>query len=858
MATKIQIKRTNTGAIPSSVNSGELVYVYNGEGAATTHKEKLFIGDFAGQNYQAVGGKFFTDMLNVTAGAVTAGKAIVLDSNKKIDEFSVDNIKIDGNNITTTNTDGDLSLLPDNAGFTIIKNPKISIGGVVTELTEFVQDNSGGTLTQDAGQTIDITYNDSAGTTTLGIADGKVGTTQLENGGVTAAKLAADAVETAKIKDANVTGVKLADGAVTSAKIGTDQVDNTHLATNSVDAEQIKTNAVTSDKIAAGAVVGTKIGADAIDDTKIADNAVKNEHLANDAVGTTEIANLAVTGAKIAATTIQGTNIQNGAIDSAQLATGSVRGTDSINGAQEIAASTITVAELANDAVETNKIKDGAVSAAKLADSIITSSHIVNGTIETADIKNNAITSAKIADDAVDTTEIKNGAVTEAKINAGAVSHVKLAVDAVESDNIKDANVTHAKLATDAVEVDNIKDATITGTKIAANTITATNIAGNEITAAEIAAGTITNTEIANATIENAKLVNNSIKIGSTTIALGTTGATDIAGITSLVVDNISVNGNTIVTNDNTTALVLETLNNQNISLAPNGDGTVAVPSNYNTRTGFGDDSLTNKKYVDAVAAGLAIKNAVKVATTVELTGVTYTNSAGTIASNTNAALVIDGHTVLQGERVLVKNQTADGGGTTNAVQNGIYTLTTVGNTSPGVAWVLTRADDANTDAELPGGAFFFVEVGSINGDAGFVTTHNGTPTLGNTAIAFTQFSGAGTIIAGDAMGKVGNTLNVKFDGVTIEQNADALRVKDGAIDNDKVKAATISGSFGSSGYTTSGILQSKLAMNAAVATKSTATGITESDLGIAHFDANQFTVTAGFATVSALDGGTY
>ena len=82
--------------------------------------------------------------------------------------------------------------------------------------------------------------------------------------------------------------------------------------------------------------------------------------------------------------------------------------------------------------------------------------------------------------------------------------------------------------------------------------------------------------------------------------------------------------------------------------------------------------------------------------------------------------------------------------------------------------------------------------------------------------------------------------------------------MKDGAIDNDKVKAATISGSFGSSGYTTSGILQSKLAMNAAVATKSTATGITESDLGIAHFDANQFTVTAGFATVSALDGGTY
>ena len=93
-------------------------------------------------------------------------------------------------------------------------------------------------------------------------------------------------------------------------------------------------------------------------------------------------------------------------------------------------------------------------------------------------------------------------------------------------------------------------------------------------------------------------------------------------------------------------------------------------------------------------------------------------------------------------------------------------------------------------------------------------------------------------------MGKVGNTLNVKFDGVTIEQNADALRLKDGGITNDKIATAAA-------------IAQSKLAMNAAT-TRGSAAGINQSHLGLAAFDAAQFTLTSGFATVHALDGGTY
>ena len=51
---------------------------------------------------------------------------------------------------------------------------------------------------------------------------------------------------------------------------------------------------------------------------------------------------------------------------------------------------------------------------------------------------------------------------------------------------------------------------------------------------------------------------------------------------------------------------------------------------------------------------------------------------------------------------------------------------------------------------QLTGGTFVFVEQGTTNGDAGFVFTHNGTPTIGTTALTVTQFSGAGSITAGD------------------------------------------------------------------------------------------------------------
>ena len=277
----------------------------------------------------------------------------------------------------------------------------------------------------------------------------------------------------------------------------------------------------------------------------------------------------------------------------------------------------------------------------------------------------------------------------------------------------------------------------------ATQTLTNKTLTSPDINTPDIDGGTIDGTAIQTGSINNTP-------IGAST---PNTGA-----FTSLTVDNVSVDTNTIST----------TNSNGNLVLSPNGTGTVTVPSGYKNRAGFGTNSLATKEYVDAVKQALDIKESVLVATTSNISG-TYNNGSGTITAGSNGAFGVDGQTPSQGARVLVKDQST-------AAENGIYTLTTVG--SGGAPFVLTRADDADESANLTGGTFVFVETGTANGENGFVFTHDGAPTLGTTALNVSQFSGAGQIIAGDALTKSGNTLNVNDDNITLEVNSDALRIK--------------------------------------------------------------------------------
>lgn len=109
MASTIRIKRSGNTTSPTTLASGELAYSW-----AAGAGGKLYLGTgseiIAGQapNIDVIGGKFFIDMLDHTAGTLTASSAIVVDANSKINQLFVDNISVDGNTITTTNTNGNL------------------------------------------------------------------------------------------------------------------------------------------------------------------------------------------------------------------------------------------------------------------------------------------------------------------------------------------------------------------------------------------------------------------------------------------------------------------------------------------------------------------------------------------------------------------------------------------------------------------------------------------------------------------------------------------------------------------------------------------------------------------------------
>jgi hypothetical protein len=218
------------------------------------------------------------------------------------------------------------------------------------------------------------------------------------------------------------------------------------------------------------------------------------------------------------------------------------------------------------------------------------------------------------------------------------------------------------------------------------------------------------------ATIPNAGLTNSSVTIGSTNIALGGTSTT-LAGLTSVT-----------LTQNPTLALQAST-----------------------------------KQYVDdqvATVSNQTFHTACYATTTANLTA-TYNNGTGGVGatltnSGTLAAFSTDGQSPPINSRILVKDQTS-------GLQNGIYTLTTVG--SGAIAWVLTRATDFDTVGSGPDkietGAATFVNNGNIYGASGWVMTTTGTLVVGTTSFTWTQTSSSSSVTVSSPLIKTGSDISL-------------------------------------------------------------------------------------------------
>ena len=126
MASIIRIKRSSGTAKPASLNWGEMAYVTGiGQyGGTNQYKDRIFLGD-DGSNVNPVAGHYYTSMMEHTPGALAGvtnsrnsdgGIVAILDSSRKIDVWNVDNITLDTNTISSTDTDGDLILNPNGSG----------------------------------------------------------------------------------------------------------------------------------------------------------------------------------------------------------------------------------------------------------------------------------------------------------------------------------------------------------------------------------------------------------------------------------------------------------------------------------------------------------------------------------------------------------------------------------------------------------------------------------------------------------------------------------------------------------------------------------------------------------------------
>ena len=899
MSTVIRIKRSGNTVSPTTLASGEVAYSWE---ATTGGKLYLGWGDeiVQGQapNIAVIGGKYFTDKMDHTPGVLTANSAIITDASNKIDVLNVDTITIDGNSIRTTGTNENLILDPSGTGSIDVSNAKIINLATPTANTDAVTKLYVDTALAaiESGSNLDIAGDAGSGSIILvsevltvsggtglssSVTDNTI-TINIDNTGVTAGSYGSGtAIPVLTINaQGQITAASTASIATTlniAGDTGTDAV-NLLSDTFTITGGTALTSAVTNNTVTINldntAVTPGSYGSATAVSTFTVDaqgrlTAAGTTNIAIPASQVTDFTEAVqdVVGAFVSGSATQGITVTytdepaNSLVISASDATITQKGVASFATADFNVTS--GAVELKDTVVKTVTTDSGALTPAGHSFSILGG--------EGVDVTHTGSTITVAGEDATTTNKgIASFADANFTVTAGAVAAKSITLG---SSTLSLGSTTTAIAGITQLDVDNIR--------IDGNTISSTDTAG-DINITPIINGdvnvTTTGTSSINFTVPAGREITASTLAVSDLTAgrvvyVGTSGAlVDDADLTFdgtnlnltgvFNADNIRIDGNTISSTDT----------NGNIVLDPNGTGSINVSSakiiNLGTPTAATD--AATKEYVDTIAsASLHYHLPVRVEAPTALNATYNNGTSGVGATLTNAGtqavLTIDGITLSLNDRVLVYNQT-------NAAHNGIYTVTNTGSVSTN--WVLTRATDANSYAPsdpdaLGTGDAFFVKEGNTGAGELYVMNTEGAITFGTTLINFVQISSAQIYQAGSGLSLDGVTFNVNVDNSSIEINADTLRVKAagitnamlaGSISNDKLvnSTITITAETGTADPVSLGETITFAAgegINTAV-TNNTITisgeDATDTNKGIASFNATDFTVTSGAVTVNA------
>jgi len=681
MASVIRIKRSGTTGAPTGLASGEIAYSALA-GTQSNGGDRLYIGFGTPEtggiapNMYVIGGKYFTDMLDHVAGTLTASSALIVDASSKLDNLKVDNLDLNGNALTVTNTNGNLTLGANGTGFIDIATGVVKIAST----TAATGANTGALQVAGGASIAGALYIAGA------LAAGSGSFTAINNTPIGNITPSSGAFTTLSASSTSTfTGEATFNGGV---KIGSDTL-----------AEFIY------DTVGGAVTSGTGI-------------TVTNSDGGN--TSTVNISNTGVTGfgSPVGSSTsipvitfnAQGqlTTVTSASI-STTLSVAGDTGTDSI----ALATDTLTFA--GGEGIDT---------------SINSATNTLTIAAEDASTSNKGVASFETADFNVTSgaVELKDTVVKTVTTDSGALTPATHGFSILGGEGI---DVTHS------------------GTTI--------TVLGEDASTSNKGVASFAD---ANFTVTAGAVTAKNITLGSSTLTLGST-TTSIAGITELTVDNLNFNGNTITSTDT----------NGDIILSPNGTGKVDVSGSIITGLSepVNSTDAATKNYVDTVAEGLHVHEAARVATTNTLAilsggTVTYNNgTAGVGATLTLSAglTAIDGVTLANGDRILVKDQATQ-------AHNGMYVRTS--------ATVLTRASDFDTAAEIGGGDFTFVEQGTTYGSTGWVQTFE-VITVGTDTIIWRQFSGTGTFTAGAGLTITGTEFNVIGTANRITVNPDSVDI---------------------------------------------------------------------------------